>query len=119
VRTVLAFSALHIAQDHPDQTKLVAYTKKAYGHHQEASKLAIEVMSRIHETKSIGLFVFSLMTIHFGEYCFVAVPIRLPASWQSLKWQYYSCQTRRHVSLWLLRTYPPLRVCDLQNGQKT
>jgi hypothetical protein len=65
MRCILAVSALHMAVYRPQQRDF--YTAKALEYHQHASRAAMQLMSDVALDDAETLFLFSVLTIYFGE----------------------------------------------------
>lgn len=66
MHTILAVSGLHIAQFRPSQASF--YLSKAMVHHKAASQAAVSLMAELHPQNHENLWLFSILTIYFGEY---------------------------------------------------
>ncbi|KAI8263248.1 hypothetical protein K4K58_013121 [Colletotrichum sp. SAR11_239] len=65
MRTLLSISALHLAHQRPERKE--ALVARALLYHRLASREAMGLMSSLDERNAENLFLFSLLTIFFGE----------------------------------------------------
>ncbi|CAM1505215.1 Fc.00g108520.m01.CDS01 [Cosmosporella sp. VM-42] len=65
MRSLLAVSALHMAQHRPERKDF--YVAHAILYHQIASRTAIELMRNMETEDAEALWIFSVLTVYFGE----------------------------------------------------
>lgn len=66
MRTLLAVSGMHIAQYRPEHKNY--YISHAVAHHKAASRTAISLMAELLPQHQENLWIFSVLTIYFGEF---------------------------------------------------
>jgi hypothetical protein len=65
MRTLLAVSSLHLS--YYDSETRAMHVSTALREHQSASQMAIHLLQNVTNDNGIGLFLFSILTIIFGE----------------------------------------------------